>query len=72
MARNHYATKEIIRTPRLGDVLYAVADAILKHGVPRYIRSDNGSKFVAVAGPDWFARISVQTLFIEPGSPREI
>ena len=34
-------TIEVQRKLRSGDVLYAVADAMLKHGVPRYIRSDN-------------------------------
>jgi len=42
---------------------------MLKHGVSRYIRSDNGPEFIAVALRDWFQRIGVQTLFIEPGSP---
>lgn len=71
-------TIEVQRKLRSGDVLYAVADAMyavadamLKHGVPRYIRSDNGPEFVAVALREWFERIGVQTLFIEPGSPWE-
>ena len=62
-------TIEVQRKLRSGDVLYAVADAMLKHGVSRYIRSDNGPEFIAVALRDWFQRIAVQTLFIEPGSP---
>ena len=64
-------TIEVQRKLRSGDVLYAVADAMLKHGVPRYIRSDNGPEFIAVALREWFERIGVQTLFIEPGSPWE-
>ena len=64
-------TIEVQRKLRSGDVLYAVADAMLKHGVPRYMRSDNGPEFIAVALREWFERIGVQTLFIEPGSPWE-
>ena len=64
-------TIEVQRKLRSGDVLYAVADAMLKHGVPKYIRSDNGSEFAANALREWFDRIGVQTLFIEPGSPWE-
>ena len=64
-------TIEVQRKLRSGDVLYAVADAMLKHGVPRYIRSDNGPEFIAGALREWFERIGVQTLFIEPGSPWE-
>jgi transposase InsO family protein len=64
-------TIEVQRKLRSGDVLYAVADAMLKHGMPRYIRSDNGPEFIALALREWFERIGVQTLFIEPGSPWE-
>lgn len=64
-------TIEVQRKLRSGDVLYAVADAMLKHGTPRYIRSDNGPEFIAKALREWFERIGVQTLFIEPGSPWE-
>lgn len=64
-------TIEVQRKLRSGDVLYAVADAMLKHGVQRYIRSDNGPEFFAVALREWFEWIGVQTRFIEPGSPWE-
>jgi transposase InsO family protein len=40
-------------------------------GVPDYIRSDNGPEFTASAVRAWLARVGVQTLFIEPGSPWE-
>jgi transposase InsO family protein len=40
-------------------------------GVPKHIRSDNGPEFVARAVRSWLARLGVQTLFIEPGSPWE-
>ena len=62
---------EAQRTLRSGDVLHAVADAMLQHGIPRYIRSDNGPEFIATALREWFEHVGVQTLFIEPGSPWE-
>jgi transposase InsO family protein len=34
-------------------------------------RSDNGPEFTAKAVREWLSRVSVQTLFIEPGSPWE-
>jgi transposase InsO family protein len=36
-----------------------------------YIRSDQGPEFAAEAVRDWLARVRVQTLFMERGSPRE-
>lgn len=39
------------------------------HGPPDFIRSDNGSEFIADAARTFLAASGVQTLFIEPGSP---
>ena len=44
---------------------------MLRHGIPKHIRSDNGPEFVAKAVRDWLSRLDVGTLFIEPGSPWE-
>ena len=44
---------------------------MVRHGIPKHIRSDNGAEFVAKAVRDWLARLDVGTLFIEPGSPWE-
>jgi putative transposase len=38
-------------------------------GAPAYIRSDNGSEFIAQSLQDWCHTADVQTLYIEPGSP---
>jgi len=43
----------------------------LTHGVPKYIRSDNGPEFVARAVCQWLGSSGCQTLFINPGSPWE-
>ena len=48
-----------------------LADLFVRRGPPTYIRSDNGSEFAARAVRQWLARVDVQTLFIEPGSPWE-
>jgi len=36
-----------------------------------FIRSDNGSEFIAEALRKWLSELNVKTLFIEPGSPWE-
>jgi putative transposase len=43
----------------------------LTHGVPKYLRSDNGPEFVARAVCQWLGSSGCQTLFINPGSPWE-
>ena len=53
------------------DVLSCLTELFVRHGPPEYIRSDNGSEFTARVVRHWLARIGVQTLFIEPGSPWE-
>ena len=40
-------------------------------GIPRHIRSDNGSEFTAREVRGWLGRLGVKTLYIEPGSPWE-
>lgn len=53
------------------DVLYALSELFLEHGIPEHIRSDNGPEFVAKAVRGWLTNLGVTTLFIEPGSPWE-
>ena len=53
------------------DVLRMLAGLMLRHGIPKHIRSDNGPEFVAKAVREWLSRLGVETLFIEPGSPWE-
>lgn len=52
-------------------VVDVLADAFLACGFPEYIRSDNGSEFVAQKVRDFLAAAEVKTLYIEPGSPWE-
>ena len=53
------------------DVIDLLFDLFILRGIPQYIRSDNGPEFTARTVRRWLARLSVGTLFIEPGSPWE-
>ena len=53
------------------DVLCRLTELFVTRGLPDYIRSDNGSEFIAKAVREWLERLGVKTLFIEPGSPWE-
>jgi len=57
--------------PRMGsaDVLEALYPLLLKHGKPEYIRSDNGSEFIAAALQLWLRRVGIKLIQIYPGSP---
>jgi transposase InsO family protein len=59
------------RKLRSDDVLHCLTGLFALHGPPEHIRSDNGSEFTAKDVRRWLARLGVQTLFIEPGSPWE-
>lgn len=50
-------------------ILDGLADLFLTEGIPKYIRSDNGSEFVAKSVQDFLAKIEVKTAYITPGSP---
>ena len=64
-------TIEVARKQTSRDVLRTLAQLMLKYGVPKHIRSDNGPEFVARAVRSWLSRLGVETLFIERGSPWE-
>lgn len=53
------------------DVLEAIYPLLLKHGKPEYIRSDNGSEFIAKALQEWLTRVGIKPIQIYPGSPWE-
>lgn len=57
------------RTLRSADVLEWLAKAIEQHGVPQYLRSDNGSEFIAKTVQRWLAKKQIKTIYIDPGSP---
>jgi len=48
----------------------AVLDGLFAiHGVPAFLRSDNGPEFIAEAVQAWLKEQGVQTAYIEPGKP---
>lgn len=51
------------------DVIALVGQAIAQHGAPEFIRSDNGSEFIANELQAWLAREQIKTIYIEPASP---
>lgn len=55
-----------IRSSRVIEVLSRL---MCIHGVPRYLRSDNGPEFVSHALLQWAAKASLQLALIEPGKP---
>jgi transposase InsO family protein len=59
------------RSWRNNDVIEALSDIMLQHGCPEYIRSDNGSEFIAKKLKKWLSDVGVITTYIEPGSPWE-
>jgi putative transposase len=53
------------------EVIEQLANAMIVHGIPEHIRSDNGPEFIANRLRDWLAHVGVRTAYITPGSPRE-
>lgn len=53
------------------EVIEVLFDAMLSHGIPEYIRSDNGPEMTSELVRHWLRQVGSQTLFIEPGSRRE-
>jgi len=43
--------------------------AIQQHGAPAYLRSDNGSEFIAQAVQAWLSENQIKTISIDPWSP---
>ena len=61
----------VARRLRSQDVIDTLADAMVLHGIPEHVRSDNGPEFVAKELRKWLADTGAKTLYIEPGSPWE-
>ena len=52
------------------DVKRVLERVFLEHGrLPKYIRSDNGSEFIAAPVREWLLEREVKTIYIEPGRP---
>ena len=57
------------RALKSGDVINLVKGAIAQHGAPEFIRSDNGSEFIAKELQRWLAEAKIKTIYIEPAGP---
>ena len=53
------------------EVLEALYPLFLKHGKPEYLRSDNGSEFIARDLLAWLKKMGIKPVQIYPGSPWE-
>ena len=51
------------------DVLSVLSETIDEEGVPSYIRSDNGSEFIAHQVQRWLREKNIKAIYIDPGSP---
>ena len=51
------------------DVTDGLDRLVCEHGVPAYLRCDNGPEFAAYAIADWCRFNGSATTFIDPGSP---
>ena len=61
----------VARRIRARDALEVFANLMERHGVPRYIRSDNGPEMIAKVLRRWLKRLGTETIYITPGSPWE-
>ena len=57
------------RALKSADVLAWLQKAVEQQGVLAYLRSDNGSEFIAKVIPQWLKENQIKTIDIEPGSP---
>ena len=57
------------RALKAADVLHWLQKAVEQHGAPEYLRSDNGSEFIAKIVQRWPKENRIKTIYIEPGSP---
>jgi len=53
------------------DVLEALSELFLSKGIPDFIRSDNGSEFIANAVKKFIKDVGAKTMYINPGCPWE-
>ena len=62
---------KVERSIRARDVILVLEYLFMVREAPKFIRSDNGSEFIANAIKKWLKKKHVETLYIEPGSPWE-
>ena len=57
------------RALKAADVLCWLQKSVEQHGAPEFLRSDNGSEFIAKIVQRWRKENRIKTIYIEPGSP---
>ena len=62
-------TLDVSRSMTSEDVIDRLSELFVIHGTPGHIRSDNGPEFIAKAIQEWLELLSIETLYVEPGSP---
>ena len=62
---------EVFRSCKGEHVIQALGRAMLAHGIPGCIRSDNGSEFINEQVKKWLAENGIGISYIKPGSPWE-
>ena len=60
---------EVRRSFKAADVLVVLLAAFAQYGMPAFLRSDNGSEFIAQAVKAWLEEMGVHTHYIDPASP---
>ena len=61
----------VSRHIRSAEVKDCLLELFIQRGTPEYIRSDNGSEFIAKKVQELLLRLGTQPTYIEPGSPWE-
>lgn len=59
----------IRRSFKGSDVEAVLNELVARHGIPKYIRSDNGGQFIATIVQQWAKRRRVTLAYIQPGKP---
>ena len=62
---------QVARRLNSSHVIELLGDCMLVHGVPEYVRSDNGAEMTARRVKAWLQAVGSKPMFIEPGSPWE-
>lgn len=62
---------EVGRNKTSEDLIQTLSCLVGQRGAPAFIRSDNGSEFIANKVREWIAQNGFQTLYIAPGCPWE-
>jgi transposase InsO family protein len=60
---------QVERSIASSNVLETILQLFLDRGIPEFIRSDNGSEFVAEKLRNFLKDIGVKTAYMTPGSP---